>query len=314
MHGYDGLPPLTGSRFPTSWEADPSVLVGLVLVAGLYLWAVRRLHARGDAWSTGRSVAFLAGGLGSVALATLWWPGVYDGTLFWAHMVQHMVLSMVAPIFLALGAPVTLALRALPAGGRRRLTAVLRSLPARLLINPLTGFALLFGTPFVLYYTGLYEASLRNTALHLALHVHFVVAGSVFYWPLIGVDPVPGRLPHPLRLILLAVTLPAHAWLGVSIMSDSAVIAGDYYRELARPWGPSLLHDQSIGGGLLWAAGDLVGLLVVAALVVQWVRADSREAARVDRRLDRGQRGAGEDELAAYNARLAALARRESGG
>jgi putative membrane protein len=314
MHGYDGLPPLTGSRFLTSWEADPAVLVGLVLTAALYLWAVHRLRARGDTWSPGRTVAFLAGGLGTVALATLWWPGVYDGTLFWAHMVQHMALSMVAPIFLALGAPVTLTLRTLPPGGRRRLTAMLRSLPAKVLINPLTGFALLFGTPFVLYYTGLYEATLRSTALHLALHVHFVVAGSVFYWPLVGVDPVPGRLPYPLRLILLAVTLPAHAWLGVSIMSDSAVIAGDYYRALARPWGPSLLHDQSIGGGLLWAAGDLVGLLVVAALVAQWVRADSREAARVDRRLDRAQRlGGPDDEWAAYNARLAELAGRDPG-
>jgi putative copper resistance protein D len=307
--GYDGPPPLSGSRYLTEWHAEPVVVVGLVVTAGLYLWASSRLRRRGDAWSIGRDVAFVGGGLGTIALATLWWPGVYDDTLFWAHMSQHMLLSMLAPIFLALGAPVTLTLRTLPAGGRRRLASALRSLPAKVLINPLVGFALLFGTPFVLYFTGLYEASLRSDVLHELLHVHFIVAGCVFFWPLIGIDPVPGRLPHPMRALLLFVTLPAHAWLGITIMSDSDVIGGPFYRELARPWGPSLLHDQNIGGGLLWAAGDLVGVIVLAALFVQWVRADSREAARVDRRLDRGS---DEDEWVAYNARLAALARSTS--
>src|SRR4051794_26355151 len=308
-----------------AWQADPLVIIGLAVAAGLYLWAATRLRRRGDAWSVGRDLAFVGGGLGTIALATLWWPGVYDDTLFWAHMTQHMLLSMLAPIFLALGAPVTLSLRTLPAAGRRRLAGALRSLPAKILINPLTGFALLFGTPFVLYFTGLYDASLRSTVLHELLHVHFIVAGCVFFWPLIGIDPVPGRLPYPMRALLLFVTLPAHAWLGISIMTSSTVLAGDYYRELGRSWGPSLLQDQNIGGGLLWATGDLVGLIVVAALFVQWARADDREAVRTDRSLDRADRIAAQrpgesvpdaDESAwhAYNARLAALARRDGGG
>jgi cytochrome c oxidase assembly factor CtaG len=308
-HGYDGLPPLSPSSAMGAWQLEPLVLVGLVVTGGLYLWAATRLRRRGDAWPVGRDVAFLGGGLGVVALALLWWPGVYDDTLFWSHMVQHMALSMVAPIFLALGAPVTLLLRTLPARPRRGLTRALRSLPAKVLVNPLVGFALLFGTPFVLYFTGLYEATLRHDSLHVLLHVHFLVAGCVFFWPLLGVDPVPGRLPHPMRMLLLFVTLPAHAWLGITIMSSSTVIAGDYYRELARPWGPSLLHDQDIGGGLLWVTGDLIGLIVVAAMFVQWVRADTREATRLDRTFDRG---AEDDAWASYNARLAALARHEA--
>jgi putative membrane protein len=286
---YDGPPPLLGSRYLSSWQVEPVVLVGLVVAAGLYLWASSRLRRRGDSWPVGRDIAFVGGGLGTIALATLWWPGVYDDTLFWAHMAQHMLLSMLAPIFLALGAPITLALRTLPAGGRRRLSTVLRSLPAKILINPLVGFALLFGTPFVLYFTGLYGVTLRNDVLHELLHVHFIVAGCIFFWPLVGIDPVPGRLTHPLRMLLLFVTLPAHAWLGITIMSDNDVIAGSYYRALARPWGPSLLHDQTIGGGLLWATGDLVGVIVLAALFVQWSRADAREAVRVDRTLDRAR-------------------------
>jgi len=317
MNAYDGPPPLVGSRFFTQWELDPTIVVSLAVFAALYLWASSRLRRRGDHWSVGRDVAFVGGGLGTIALATLWWPGVYDDTLFWAHMVQHMTLSMLAPIFLALGAPVTLLLRTLPPAGRRRLAAVLRSLPAKIVVNPLTGFVLLFGTPYVLYFTGLYDATLRHALLHELLHVHFVIAGCIFFWPLIGVDPVPGRLPYPMRMVLLFVTLPAHAWLGISIMSDSTVIGGSFYRAMARPWGPSLLHDQTIGGGLLWATGDLVGVVVLAALFAQWSRADSREATRVDRQFDRSARRAAspaddDSAWAAYNEHLAALAQRDS--
>jgi len=309
--GYDGPPALTWSSLVTAWSFRAVVVAALVVAAGLYLWGVAVLRRRGVAWSRGRTVAFLAGGLGTIGYALLGWMGVYDDTLFWAHMAQHMTLSMVSPIFLALGAPVTLALRTLPRRPRGWLRAFLHSLPAKLLLNPLVGFALVFGVPFVLYMTGLYGESLRHDWLHDLLHVHFVVAGCIFFWPLVGVDPVPGRFPHPFRLLLLFVTLPAHAWLGISIMTSKTVLAGSYYRALGRPWGPSLLQDQSIGGGLLWAAGDLVGLLVVAALFFQWARADEREAVRTDRRIDRDERLDREDAaLARYNAHLAALARR----
>jgi cytochrome c oxidase assembly factor CtaG len=312
LHGYDGPPPLTAGGALTSWEPSVVVLVVVGLLAVAYVTASTRLRRRGDAWPIGRDIAFVVGGLGTIALALTWWMAVYDDTLFWAHMVQHMVLAMVSPIFLALGAPVTLLLRTLPARPRRGLVVVLRSRLAAIVINPLVGFALLFGTPFLLYFTGLYETTLRDPVLHEWLHVHFVVAGCVFFWPLIGVDPVPGRLPHPMRLLLLFVTLPAHAWLGISIMSANYVIAGDYYHGLGRPWGPSLLSDQNIGGGLMWATGDLVGLLVVAALFFQWTRADEREAVRTDRRFDR--EASEQTSWQEYNAHLAALAQRDAGG
>jgi cytochrome c oxidase assembly factor CtaG len=321
---YDGPPPLTWARLVTAWDPRVGVLLALIGMAALYSYAAHRLRRRGDAWSPARDIAFVVGGLGTIAWATLGWMGVYDDTLFWAHMAQHMVLSMVSPIFLALGAPVTLALRTLPGRPRRWLRVALHSLPAKIVINPLVGFALVFGTPFVLYMTGLYQESLQHDLLHNVLHVHFVLAGCIFFWPIVGVDPVPGRLPHPMRLLLLCVSLPAHAWLGVSIMSQHTIIAGDYYRALARPWAPSLAQDQSIGGGLLWAAGDLVGLLVFGALLVQWSRADDREALRVDRHLDRTERLAGQRAelhsdggdgeqaaLSAYNQHLKALADRD---
>jgi putative membrane protein len=319
---YDGPPALTWGSVVTSWELQASVVVPLVVLAGTYLYAANRLRRRGDHWAPGRDVSFVVGGLGLTAYALLGWMGVYDDTLFWSHMAQHMVLSMVVPVFLALGAPVTLALRTLPPRPRRTLKNALASWPAKILINPIVGFALVFGTPFVLYLTPLYQASLEHAWLHDLLHVHFVLAGCLFFWPISGIDPVPGRLPYPMRLILLCVSLPAHAFLGVAIMSQRTLIAGGYYQALARPWGVSLHQDQATGGGLLWAAGDVVGLLVFGALLVQWSRADDREAARIDRHLDRSerlavQRAAADDEdarLAAYNARLRALAERDPTG
>ncbi len=308
---HDVLPKLTLGRAFTTWELDPLVIVGLLVAAVLYAGGVRRLRARGDAWPVGRSVAFLGVGLGSVAIATLSSMGAYDDTLFWIHMLQHMVLTMVAPVFLALGAPVTLALRALHGRPRRTLVRVLHSRFAKVIASPLVTTPLFVGTLYVLYFTPLYEATLRNDVLHELTHVHFLVAGCLFFWPILGLDPVPGRLPHMLRLFVLFVTLPAHAWLGIAIMGGDRVIAGGYYAELGRTWGPSLLGDQAIGGGLLWSSGDLISIVLFTVVFVQWFRAEEREALRRDRHADRETAAGREDaELAAYNAYLAELASR----
>src|SRR4051794_25105711 len=287
---YDGPPPLTWGRIVTAWEPRAVVLVALLAAAAAYLLAARSLRRRGDAWSPARDLSFVVGGLGTVGWATLGWMGVYDDTLFWAHMAQHMMLSMVSPIFLALGAPVTLALRTLPTRPRRGLRTALHSLPAKILINPLVGAVLVFGTPFVLYMTGLYQTSLQNDALHNLLHVHFLLAGCIFFWPIIGVDPVPGRLPYPMRLLLGCIALHAHAFLGVSIMARRLITAGDYYRGLGGRGGVSLAQAEPTGGALLWPFGDVVGLLVFGALLCQWSKPGGREAVRVCRHLDRVER------------------------
>ncbi len=298
-HGYTGPPQLTASRLLTAWSLEPVLLAGVVLAAALYLAAVHRLAARGDSWSAGRTASFLCGGLGTVVLATMSGLASYDDTLFSAHMVQHMLLTMVAPVFLALGAPVTLALRTAPAAPRQTLLRVLHSRPAAVLASPLVGWVLFVATPFALYFTGLYEATLRHAGLHVLLHVHFVLVGCLFLWPLLGLDPVPGRVSHGLRLVLIFTTLPFHAFLGLAIMGSGSVIAGDYYAALGRPWGASPLSDQHTGGGILWAAGDLVGLLLLGTLLMQWMRAEERVAVREDRRLDRLERTAGADSIGA---------------
>jgi putative copper resistance protein D len=295
--GTGDVAPLTAGRILLGWHLEPLALAGLLLAAALYVCGVFRLAGQ---WPRARTASFLVGGLGSIAVATCSGLEYYDDVLFSAHMAQHMVLSMVAPVFLALGAPVTLALRALPVGGRRALLAALHSRAGRVVSHPVLGTFLFVVSPFALYFTPMYEATLRSPWLHLLLHVHFVVVGCLFLWPVLGLDPLPRRITHPLRLVLVFVTLPFHAFLGIAIMSSGLLAAG-YYSAVARTWGGTPLQDQHLGGGLLWASGDLVTLLLLGTVGVQWMRADERAARREDRRLDR------EEALAAYTSRLAAL-------
>ncbi|MDQ3456467.1 MAG: cytochrome c oxidase assembly protein [Actinomycetota bacterium] len=282
------VPPLTPSALVTESVADPVVLTLLVLAAGLYLWGVHRLRLRGDHWNAGRTVSFLLGGLGSIALATLSGLAAYEDVLFSLHMIQHMVLSMIAPIFLALGGPVTLALRTLPRAGRarRRLLAVLHSRAVQILTFPLIPFLLFVASPFALYFTGWYAATLSNPWLHELMHVHFLLAGCLFFWPLIGLDPVPGRVGYPMRMLILVATLPLHAILGLTIMNQTDLLAAEHYLALDLPWSDPV-SEQRVGGGLLWSSGDLVGLLMLGAAAFQWMRASEREATREDRWLDR---------------------------
>ena len=288
----DELPEFGIKRVFTEWGLDLYLFVGAVVVAGLYLLGVRTLHTRGDRWPLGRTLAFVVGGVGSFYVATQSGLAAYDDTLLSAHMVQHMILSMVVPVFLALGAPVTLALRTLPRGPRGWLLAVLHSRVAKVLTFPPLTLALYVASPWALYFTGWYSASLHHDFVHEMMHVHLVLVGSLFFWPLLGIDPLPGRLSHPFRLLMIFLSLPFHAFLGVTIMNQSSLIGGDWYPNLHRTmaWLPDPAADQRVAGGLLWASGDLVGLLLFVVLFVQWVRASMQEARREDRRLDRLER------------------------
>jgi putative copper resistance protein D len=279
-------PPFTVSAVLTQTRLDNWLAVALLLAAGCYLYGVHRLRARGDAWPVSRTVFFLGPGLGGIALVTLSGLDAYDTTLLSVHMVQHMVLSMVAPIFLALGAPVTLALRTLPRRPRRWLLAVVHSRPARVLTFPLVAFAVFVVNPFVLYFTGLYRLTLENSFVHEWTHLHFIVTGCLFFWPLLGLDPLPGRWAYPARALLMVLSVPFHTVLGLTVMQSTTLFGGDWYPSLhlgwADPWA-----DQKVAGGVLWAGGELVSVTMLAVLVAQWMRQSEREARRLDRELDR---------------------------
>ncbi len=284
--GAAGLPPFGGSTIVSEARMDGWLGAGLLVAAGCYLYGVHRLKARGDHWPVSRTILFLVGGLGSVAAVTLTGIGAYDTTLLSVHMVQHMVLGMVAPIFLAVGAPVTLALRTLPKRPRAALLAAVHSRVARVLAFPLVAYAIFVANPFVLYFSSLYRATLEHPWLHEFMHAHFIVTGCLFFWPLLGLDPLPGRWPYPARALLMLLSVPFHTVLGLTIMQQQDLLAGDYYPSLGLTWA-NPVSDQVTAGGILWAGGEFVSITMLGVLVVQWIRQSEREARRIDRQLDR---------------------------
>src|SRR5690606_12106525 len=259
---------------------------------------------------TGRTAAWLAG-CAALLVATSSGLGRYGPAMFSVHMGQHMILGMLVPILLVLGGPVTLALRALPPAGRSAppgprewLLAAVHSPYARLLTHPLVALALFVGSYYALYFSALFPAALPQHWAHKLMNLHFVLAGLVFFWPIIGIDPSPRRLPPAARMGLVFASVPFHAFFGVAVMSGNTALGGDFYRSLALPWVPDVLADQRLGGGLAWAAGEVPLLIVVIALLIQWSRQDERSARRADRQADMD----GDAELEAYNAMLRRLA------
>ncbi|PWU48159.1 cytochrome c oxidase assembly protein [Micromonospora globispora] len=279
-------PPFTVARIFTETRLDSWLALGLVIAAGLYVYGVYRLRLRGDRWPVVRTVCFLGPGLGGIASVTVSGLDAYDTALLSAHMVQHMVLSMVAPIFLAVGAPVTLALRTLPVRPRKRLLAIVHSRIARVYSFPLVAFAIFVVNPFALYFTDLYRFTLEHAWAHELVHAHFIATGCVFFWPLLGLDPLPGRWPYPARALLMLLSVPFHTVLGLTIMQSTTLFAGDWYPSLHLSWSDPW-KDQVVAGGILWAGGEFVSVTMLAVLVVQWVKQSEREARRVDRELDR---------------------------
>ena len=304
--GYDLSGPPTVSRLLFDWRFDLIYGTAAIVLAALYLAGVRRLRKRGDAWPVGRLVSWLAGCF-VLLMATSSGIGRYSPAMFSVHMGSHMLLAMVAPVLFVLGGPVTLALRALPAsskdsppGPREWLLAFVQSPVSKALTHPLVALALFVGSFYALYFSGLFDAALQYHWAHLLMNAHFLLVGYLFYWPVIGVDPSPRKLPHMGRLGMMFGAMPFHAFFGVILMSMQTIVGETFYRGLKLPWVGNLLTDQRLGGGIAWASGEIPVLLVLIALLVQWARTDEREARRSDRRED----ASGGADLAAYNAML----------
>ena len=239
-------------------------------------------------------------------------PAAYGRVLFSGHMIGHLAISMLVPPLLVLGAPITLALRTLPArpdgsrGAREWLLGAVHSRPLQVAGFAPVAAALFAGSLVAFYYTDLFGLALRTHLGHQLMLTHFLLAGYLFAWVLIGIDPGPRRPAHPLRLILLLATAAFHAFFAVTLMSASTVLQADYFGALGRDWGTSLLADQRLGGGIAWALGELPTLALMIILVAQWARQDDRDS----RRQDRAAALDGEAELVAYNQMLRRLAAR----
>jgi putative copper resistance protein D len=312
LTGYPPPPAPTALSWLTAWRVEWLFLATALLAVGLYVAGVVRLRRRGDAWPVLRAVSWVAG-WALFAYATNGVLGIYGRVAFSWHMTLHMLEAMVVPILLVLGAPVTLALRAFrrrrdgTLGPRELVLGLVHSPVLKVVGNPIFAAAFFFFSLVVFYWTGLFELALTTHTGHLLMTAHFVLAGYLFAWVLIGVDPGPKRWSPAFRLIVLFATIAAHAFFGVAMITGTTLLGGDFFTSIAMPWVPDPLADQRLGGGVAWAIGELPSLVLALVVAAQWFRTDNAESTRRDRRADRD----GDAELTAYNERLAALSRRD---
>ena len=262
--------PIEGRALLLDWQLPPVAGTVLVGSAVAYGWGVERLRRRGRAWPAARTASF-AGGLVVLTVALCSGLAHYDTTVFSLHMLQHLLLAMVGPPLLALGAPVTLALQAGSRPLQEGLLRVLHSGPVSIATHPLVTWVVFGGSLIVLYFTPLYAATLRHPWLHDLVHVHFVIAGMLFIWPVVGLDPHRWRLPYGARLLYVLVALPFHSIIGLALTTSTAQL-----------WVAHTVADQQAGGGVLLLGGDLITLVIFVIVFFQWAGAEERAAARAD--------------------------------
>ena len=312
---------LTGSKLPPEFNAvtfftqwKPDLIWAFVALGGIwvYLAGVRRLRARGDAWSWARTLSWVIGML-FLLFVTNGSLNAYQEYLFSAHMIGHMMLAMGVPIFLVAGAPITLLSRAVEKradesrGIREWALWAVHTKYAQFIANPIVA-AILFATSLVVfYYTPLFAWSTHEHIGHEWMVVHFLITGYLFAQALIGIDPGPVRLSFPLRIMLLIGTLAFHAFFGLSLMSGDALLLPDWYGAMGRTWGATPLEDQHIGGAIAWGIGELPTAALTIIVSIQWFKSDQREARRLDRASDRG----GNKDIEDYNAMLSKLAKND---
>ena len=313
---------LTGSPLPpeftidmwfTGWDVDILWVVGAALGLFFYLAGVWRMHRRGDKWPIHRTIFWVLG------LIMLVWVtsgpiNLYQDYLFSVHMLGHMMLTMAIPLLLVSGAPITLALRAIhkrddgTRGGREWIMWAVHSRFSRVITHPFVAAGLFIGSLWAFYFTDLVRWSMYEHLGHEWMVIHFLITGYLFVMSLVGIDPVPYRLPYPGRLITLIAVMAMHAFFGIAIMMQEGLMVAEWFGSMARTWGPTPMEDQYIGGGIAWSIGEIPTLIVAITVAIQWSRDDTKVQRRNDRHADR----TGDAELAEYNARLAAMADRDA--
>lgn len=278
-------PPPTIVDYVTQMRLEPVMLALCAGGAIVYLRWMRRLRSRGDSWSPRRAGSWLAG-LALLAWLTSGGPAAYAPYLFSAHMAQHMAIVTVVPIFLVLGSPISLALRAIPRradesrGPREWLLWVLHSPIARFFGHPLVA-SVNVGLSMVLFYvTPLFELAIRTHVGHMLAVIHFVFVGYLFTNILIGVDPGPRRPFYPARPPLLVPPMLFHAFFGLILIFLTTPLAGGHFAQFAIAWGIDPLTDQQAGGALAWALGEIPAMGLGLAIAMNWVSSEGRSEQR----------------------------------
>ncbi|MGW3023689.1 cytochrome c oxidase assembly protein [Streptomyces sp. NPDC001221] len=281
------LAELTTGRLLSSWQMDVPALLLVALLGGLYGWGVARLRRRGEPWSVARLAAFVLLGLGALVVATMSGLAVYDHVLFWPAAVQNILLDLVAPLGLALGDPLRLAVEALPEAAAGRVRRAMTGRVVRILAFPLVSTALVLGTELTVYFTPYFATALRVGWLHELMYLHLLAAGCLFVVPVLTHErALPAWCTHPVRAALVFLDGIVDAVPGVVVMTHGTLIAGAWYLHHAPSWAPDVHHDQQIGGGAMLSIAELVALPFLLAILAQWARAERVQTAALDRRLD----------------------------
>ncbi|GAA4655633.1 cytochrome c oxidase assembly protein [Arthrobacter cryoconiti] len=312
LTGYALPPELTFPRWFTEWRMDWLWVFFAVTASAVYILGIYKLRRRGDKWSALRSISWFAG-LVTLVYITSGGTAVYGQVLFSAHMMEHMALMVIAPLFLAIGSPVSLALQALTPrrdgsrGVREWILVLVHSKFSQLITHPLFAAANFAGSLILFYYSPAFDLAMRYHVGHELMIIHFSLTGYIFIQSMIGADPLPFRAPYPLRLLLLLATMAFHAFFGVSLMMATTLLSGDYFGNMGRAWGGSALVDQQTAGGIAWGVGEIPTLAIALGVAYMWSRQDARETKRTDRAADRNK----DADLDAYNDMFAQLASRD---
>ncbi|MEJ1089225.1 cytochrome c oxidase assembly protein [Microbacterium sp. Mu-80] len=307
------LPPeLTVDRWFTAFDWDILWIVAAGFGVFLYIVGLRRMRQRGDRWPVQRTVFWMTG------LALLLWVtcgpiNAYQEYLFSVHMLGHMLLGMGIPLLLVMGAPVTLALRAIhkrddgTRGGREWILWAVNSPYSRFITHPFVAAGVFVLSLWAFYFSDLVRWAMYDHLGHEWMIIHFLISGYLFVLTLVGVDPIPYRLPYAGRLITLIAVMATHAFFGMAIMMQEGLMVAEWFGSMGRTWGPTPMEDQYIGGGIAWSVGEIPTLILAITVAIQWSRSDARLQRRRDRHADR----TGDAELEEYNAKLAKMAARD---
>lgn len=275
--------PLNAHTILTDWNTGVFALfVGAVLVvlAVTYVAGTRTLAARhGRRWHPSRTVSFVAG-LVAIELAL----GSSVPTLamnhFSAHIIQHLLLMVIAPPLLALGAPMTLILQTSSRSTKRVLTKALHSNPFALLTHPVVVFFLYFVSMFAFFLSPALGYAMQHMWLMDLINLGFLGGSTLYWWPMVGLDPIPRwRMTPGVKLINLLVGIAPETILGLALLLQGS-------NSNATMYSVGSIH---VGGGLLWAATELATFVAVIPVFVQWVRSEERAGRRINARIEEGE-------------------------
>lgn len=279
------IPPSGGpGTVLTRWLLDPFTVLGILLAGSLYAAGLIRVRRAGRTVDRGAAVAFCAG-LGVLVLALISPVDAYADVSFTVHMAQHLLLTLLAPPLLALGAPVTLALRATSPRAARRLTRVMRGRVVAFLALPVVGWLLFVGVPYAIHFSPLFDAALRSRPIHALEHTLWITAALIYWWPIVGRDPTPHPMRYPTRLLSLFLAMPAMSFLAVAIYLAKAPLYATY-ASLPAPWGPGALASQQDAAVLMWLGGSLGMMAAMLIVAVAWKRDDEARQRRIEARED----------------------------